>query len=150
MTSYAALTDVRTYGIAAPQAEDAIVVDRLELASRIIDGYTGTIFTQQVATAVTLNDVRIPVVVLPSPFANVTAVTLNGQVLASTQYVIEPWGLRLYRSGNFDVDGFPVDTMNDWGVMTPPRSRWGAQVIVTADFGWATVPSPVRHATVLV
>src|SRR4051794_28316917 len=98
MTSYATLLDVRTYGIAATSAEDDLVQDRLSIASRIVDDYTGTSFAAAAARTVTVQDVRIPLLPLPTPFSTITEVTINGQAIGSDRYEVEDWGLRLYRA----------------------------------------------------
>lgn len=120
-------------------------VDYLELASRAVDDYCGRSFELAAPKTVAVNDVRTPLVRLPAPFRNVTAVTVDGVELSSGSYVVEPWGLRLYFPAK-DADGFPTRTFvsGPWG---RGRHPYGAQVAVTATFGWDEVPIAVRQAT---
>lgn len=120
-------------------------VDHTELASRAVDDYCGRSFEPPTTKTVTVNDVRTPIVPLPTPFRDVTAVTVNGAVVSASGYVVEPWGLRLYRPA-LDADGFPVRTAvsGPWG---GGRHPYGAQVKVTATFGWDDIPAAVSRAT---
>ena len=154
--AYAAVQDVRDQGITVAQATDAIVTDRLNVASEIVDAHThwldwglpGALGTP-VTTTVTVNDVRRPSVVLPYPFKTVTQVLVNSVVTDPTAYTVEPWGIRLYVSGGLDLGAFPI-----WALENPSYGsggrRFGARVDVSATFGWTSVPLRVRHATVLI
>lgn len=147
MTVYATLAEARAFGVTTAQADDATLTTYLELASRVVDFYTGTTFDPQGSRTVTVSDVRTPLVRLPVPFSSVTAVTVNGQPIAPSGYIVEPWGLRLYINGYLDVDGFPRRTASS---VRDHRAPYGSQVAVTATFGWTAIPSPVKQATALI
>lgn len=118
--------------------------ETLELASRAVDDYCGRNFGPPFTRTVTVHDVRTPVVPLPGPFTNVTAVTVNGGApLDAGAYAIEPWGVRLYSSSR-DADGFPAHSF-----VSGPWGLYGGRVAVTASFGWDEIPAAVRRATIL-
>lgn len=145
--SYATLAEARAYGISTTQADDTTLTTYLDLASRIVEDYTGTTFTTATARTVTVQDVRTPLVPLPGPFTTVTSVTAYGALLAASQYTVEPWGLRLYTPGWRDSDGFPYRSQT---ALRSGRGPYGASVAVTATFGYAAVPIEVRQATLAV
>jgi hypothetical protein len=135
---HASLAEARAYGIGENRAVDATLTLYLDLASKVVDDYCGRSFGTATASTVTVRDAHNARVVLPGPFTAVTAVTVNGGIaLEPTAYQVESWGLRLvwnYR----DADGFPVPSVH------PGR---GVDVTVAATFGYATVPVPVKQAT---
>lgn len=119
--------------------------ESIEVAQGIVDDYTGRNFEAAQSETVTVNDVRTPIVRLDRPFSNVTAIAVNGSPLDSGAYVVEPWGIRLYRAGIKDVDGFPRTEV----AAGYARGPYGAQVTVTATFGYSAVPTAVKRATIL-
>jgi hypothetical protein len=161
--AYCTLENVRTWGITTSQANDQVVLDRIDIASAIVDDYCGLsgyglggTFAAQKTTTITVGDVRLPMVPLPRPFTNVTALTIDGRTLDATTFIVENWGIRLYIAGYLDVDGFPRRSSTSMGYGGPGYgwpgmgAPYGSQVAVTATFGYTSVPLPVRHATVLI
>jgi hypothetical protein len=148
--TYATVDDVRAFpGVPSTLTDDQIN-DALELAVEVIDDYTGTFFGEPQATTILINDVRRPILPLPTPFSDVTAVSVNGTALDTTQWIVEDWGLRLYESGYLDPDGFPRWAVNDLPVgLAYDWGPHGVQVSVTGTFGWPTVPAKVKRAAVL-
>lgn len=147
---YTTTAAVRSFGGGIGK-DDAIVQDAIDIAGAIIDGYTGKTFASFPPSTYVKNDVRKPLVVLPSPFASITQVLLNNVEIPTAGYIIDSWGIRLYWPGHLDIDGFPRRA----GLL-PGDNRlvtggpYGSQVAVTATFGYATVPTQVaRAATIL-
>lgn len=137
--SYASLSEARAYGVGTDQADDATLQTYLDLASKVVDDYTGRSFGIAAISTVTVRDQRNARVALPTPFTAVTAVAVNGgNPLAVAAYQVEPWGLRLVW-GYRDADGWPVTSVR--------TGNTGVDVAVTATFGYATVPLPVKQAT---
>lgn len=147
VTSYASVQDVRNLpgGVTVAQRSDLLLQDDLDVASRIVDDFTGSQFYQTQGT-VTVYDVRLPLVVLPRPFSAITAVSVDGRAVDAAGYTVTPSGLRLYINPYIDVDGFPRKVFANVGAQ---RNPYGQNVAVTATFGYATVPAPVRRATAL-
>ncbi len=104
----------------------------------------GTVTVQQ---TVMVSDVRRPIVKLPTPFANITSVTLNGGLIDSSNYIVEEWGIRLYSLNPFN-NGWPIRGSGDAGTWPAQASGspFGSQVMVTATFGFAAVPRQVAIA----
>lgn len=143
---YATIQDVRDLGITTVQRSDTLVGVDLDVASRMIDQITGKQFYQAVMT-VSVFDVRLPIVFLPTPFTNVTAVTVDGRTVDPTVWKVVPGGLRMYLNAYIDEDGFPRRSYTDVRAF---RNPYGATVAVTGTFGYATIPSPIARATALV
>lgn len=143
-SAYVSIAEVRNFGV-PESVDDETIQDAIEVASDVINGYTGKIFDPTGPIELVVNDVRKPLLPLPTPFADVTAVSVNGVALTSDQWVIEDWGLRLLQTvGYFDTDGFPRSDLGNFGLPS-----LGVQVVVSASFGYATVPASVRLATKL-
>ena len=104
----------------------------------------GTVTTQQ---TVTVSDVRRPIVKLPTPFSNITSLTLNGGNLDPTSYIVEEWGVRLYSLNPLN-NGWPIRGSGDMGTWPAAASGgpYGSQVTVTATFGYNTIPRLVAIA----
>lgn len=142
--SYCSITDVQNFGVGSSATGDDIAA-AIALSSTIINNYTGAVFGQASPSTFTNNDVRKPIVVLPTPFTDVVDVTLDQ--VEFTTYVIEDWGLRLYQAGYYDPDGFPrwqSDSLTIGSGIDP--GIYGSQVAVTATFGYPFVPLPVAQA----
>ena len=147
--SYATIADIRAFGVPDSVTDDQITT-ALDLAVDLVTDYTGTFFGAPVSMDVVINDVRKPLVVLPTPFAAVTAVTVNGTALNPNLWVLENWGLRIYSASYYDPDGFPrwsLSNVNNG--LNYGDTLYGGQVVVTATFGWPDVPAKVRRATIL-
>lgn len=143
-SAYVSIAEVRSFGV-PESADDESIQDAIEVASDVINSYTGKIFDPTGPIELVVNDVRKPLLPLPTPFADVTAVRIDGVPLTSDQWVVEDWGLRLLQTvGNFDADGFPRSDVGDFGL-----PALGVQVVIRASFGYASVPARVRLATKL-
>lgn len=137
-TNYCVPQDLVAFGVPAAKA----TTEACEVASRIVDTYTGRTFEGAAVATKIIYDVRSEVIPLPTPFTNVTAVTIDGVAIASSQYDVEEGvGIRLYKATLKDADGFPRR-------VNPRRMRvpYGAQLEVSATFGYTTVPGPVALA----
>ena len=149
-TLYCTIAEVRAFG-AADSLTDQQITYAIQTATETIDGYTGTTFGQGATSDYTVNDVRNPIITLPTPFTNVTAVSTGGVTVPTTDYIVERWGVRLYSNQYFDADGFP--RRYDWPYSSFPGmfsgGPWGISVTVTAIFGYTTVPNPVHQAAIL-
>lgn len=143
--AYASIADLRNFGLSVIQRKDDLAADDLVVASRLIDDVTGTQF-YQAQQSVTVYDVRLPIVSLPLPFQDVTAVTVDGRAISATAYTVTPTGLRVYTSPYIDVDGFPTKVYSSVRAF---RNPYGANVVVTGTFGYATVPDVVRRAATI-
>lgn len=149
VSTYATVDDVRAFGVPDSITDDQII-DALDLATAVVYDYTGMVFGSPVAEDVVVNDVRKPLLPLPTPFSSVTAVSINGTPIDSTEWVVEPWGLRLYQSSYYDSDGFPrYDLSNVVTGQTLGSELYGSQVTVSATFGWPDIPTKVKRAAVL-
>lgn len=156
-STYCTVADLIAFGVPSDKASDSVC----EVASRIVDDYTGTTFSGASTKTFIARDVRNSSVVLPGPFSDITAVEINGVAIASTSYAVTDtgvsfagpynagYGLGLGMSSNggmgaiHDVDGFPVGGAMRRGLRTP----YGATVKITGTFGWTTIPAKVKLAT---
>lgn len=87
--------------------------------------------------------------VLPTLFNNISAVQVNTIDLDSTQWIVEDWGIRVYQS-IYDADGFLRWDLSDYNTdLGFGSGLYGAQVIVTATFGYPDVPARVRRAAIM-
>ncbi len=146
--SYATADDLTAFGVPGTVSSDQLD-DALELAVETINMYTGTFFGAPQTTNYVVDDVRRPLITLPTPFANVTQVQVNSVNLDSTLWIIEPWGLRLWQS-SYDSDGFPRYQYNDgMNGFAHGSGLWGSQVTVSATYGYTDVPARVRRATIM-
>lgn len=152
MADYCVLQDVRDQGIDATIADDVHLQAFIDLASRIVDDYTSSFFGGALVETININDARLPIIRFPVlPYTALTSVTVNGQLIDPTGYTQESWGIRLYIPGFLDVDGFPRRTLSfvPWGYRGF-GSPYGSNIAVTATFGHADIPLPVKQATVLI
>lgn len=137
--AYAALADLRAYGLTVAQSSDVAAQSALDATAAIIDSYTGQTFGAPVVKTVRVYDVSSDKIILPTPFSNITQVTIGGAVLAGG-YTVEEWGIRLAGDSIKDVDGFVIHNV---------RRRRKATVAVTATFGYTTPPFQVVRANVI-
>jgi len=134
--------------------DDLMVDDLVNAASRAVDGWCGRSFTADtVATAQQFLATDMYLLELGNDIADTsTAIvkTSNGQdgvfgttLTVSTQYVFEP--LNGVVGG---VSGWPATRIRlIKGAYFPTPYYGRAQVEVTAKWGWAAVPAPVKQAT---
>lgn len=126
------------------------IAELIQDGSRIVDKYCDTVFGAQSQT-VTVSDVRKPLVKLPTPFTNVTAVSINGGAMDASTYIVEPWGLRLYSLNPLSY-GWPNRGGSEGGSWPYQASGapYGAQIAVTATFGYPGIPRLVNRAARLI
>jgi hypothetical protein len=136
---YATLADVRDLGV-DPQdnADDTFVDRKLVEAASVVESYVGRPYLFPTApSTLAFNDVRVPLLPTPGPVSNIQAVTIDGAVVDPAGYQTEPWGLRLYRAGLRDADGWRMAQ----ALIRSSRAPYGSQVLVTATIGWALPPA---------
>ena len=133
--------------------DDLMVDDLVTTASRAIDGYTGRVFTtDSVASALTYVAYDRYCLEIDDLWDTATAVvkTDSGQdgtyettLTASTQYFFEP-----VNGTMMGLTGWPATKIRLVNGAYFPPAYWGRpQVQVTAKWGWAAVPAPVKQAT---
>jgi hypothetical protein len=119
--SYATVTDLRNAGVDNSQSDDLLQA-ALDLASVLVDEYTGTVFTTATASTKVFYDQRTRII-----------------------------PLRLFPVFMRDGSGFPLLYGGDFAswAYDQGRSTYGYDVSVTATWGWASVPLAVKQATIL-
>jgi hypothetical protein len=141
---YATVAQVRSFGVSAADAADAVVSDALASASRWVDGVTQQQqfgFGAPVAASLTLREVSGPVVALPAPVSAITAVTVNSTVQADlAAWVVEGVDGRLLR---FAPSGFTSRIGGRSGSM---MSGYAASLTIAGTWGYPTVPGLVSKA----
>lgn len=122
---YATVAEARARGVNTTSVPlDSELDTWLEEASRVVDNYTRTRFGVTAPSTETFDNPG-GFILLPYPFSNVTSVTVDGVVQASTAYTVQAYGIRFA-----------------W--------RPSAPVTVTGTFGYPDIPSPVRLATIFI
>lgn len=145
---YASIDDVRHYGVDEQQASDDDVTTAIATASSIIERRCGMIaggFETIAARTVNL-ETSGDTVVLPTPFRDVTAVSIDGVAVDADAYVITEWGLRFLRRGN------ALGPFDSWGIRIPRLTQLRShrrEIAVTATFGYDVVPYEIRRGTML-
>lgn len=146
-TAYATLAElkVRLENDADEPAQDDALDRVLLAASRTIDGLTSDIFYPLTAATLTLDADDSGTLVLAPSLRSVTSIATddNGTrtyatVWAPTDYDLEPANAVLY--------GQPYTALR-----LPPNGRYqfprGRRTVrIVGDWGWASVPTPVREA----
>jgi hypothetical protein len=119
VVSYAPVAELKAYD-SSVTASDGEIQAALDFATALATARARRTFSVATATAVTVNDVRTRNVVVDLPFANVTAVAVDGDELPTSCYVVEPWGIRLLSGPRIDFDGYG-----------PSVEPWGGTVALT-------------------
>lgn len=125
--SYATVAEARAFGITTAEASDDQLTTWLETASRVVDDYTGTSFNETAPSTRTFRAMRSNRITLPYPSDDITAVTVDGSALS--------------------VDSYTVD---DFGISVRSHLTTRSVVVVTGVFGFTTIPSVVRDATLFI
>ena len=125
--SYATLAEARTFGITTAEADDAALTTWLETASRVVDDYTGTSFNESAPSTRTFRAMRSQRISLPYPSDDITEVAIDGTALATDNY-----------------------TVDDFGIEVRSHITSRHVVTVTGTFGFTTIPSVVRDATLFI
>src|SRR6185369_7771439 len=135
--TYATLTELKAYLGTTDTTQDAQLQDSLVTASRGIEHYCGRRFyPDQVATA----RVFVP---RNRTLAKVDDFWTFATTLASTDYELQP-----FNGVNDGEAGWPYYRISYLKSSWPVWNSRDASVQVTAKWGWATVPGPVKQACV--
>ena len=156
--TYASLTELRTWVGVSDSYDDATLSAALASAERSVDAYAGRVFTQG-ATVVARRFHAMSPYYLRLPAGNDIS-TLTGLVVKTddnddgtaettwtitTDFEVAPYG-----GVGFDGQaGWPYNVLQAVGSRTFPCLARPA-VEITAKWGWAAVPEPVKHATLIV
>ena len=154
---YATLADVKAAARITDTIDDALLELSIESASRDIDAYTERVFYSTGATAVAR--VYIPQDIYLVETDDIISVTTiksdtggNGvfdQLWAATDFQLEPLN---GRAGGIDTPATRIRAVGEylWPVYEPRNVNANqASVEVTGVFGFATIPTAIRQATVL-
>jgi hypothetical protein len=149
--TYASLSELKAYLGITDTAEDPQLQDSLITASRSIEHICGRRFwPDQVATA-RLFQPRDADVVNVDDFWTSTGLIVAvddsdsgtySRVLSATDYVLEP-----FNGVNDGEPGWPYYRLGATNSGWPSRSR-RPSVQVTAKWGWAAVPGPIKQACI--
>ncbi|MGI8313333.1 phage head-tail connector protein [Saccharopolyspora hattusasensis] len=135
--SYATLTDLKARFSIADSVDDAQLSAALDAASRSVESFCDRQFNDAFTASVRQFRATTPVLLVVDDFstADGLTVTVSGTVLEAGAYTAEPFG-----PGPF------------WKLRTVGVGRWpvGSVVEVSARWGWAAVPAPVKEATLII
>jgi hypothetical protein len=154
---YATLADVKLAARITDTIDDALLELSIESSSRDIDAYTERVFYSTGATAV--SRVYIPqdiYLVETDDIISVTTIKSDtsgdgvfDQLWASTDFQLEPLN---GRAGGIDTPFTRIRAVGEylWPVYEPRNVNANqAGVEVTGVFGFATIPTAIRQATIL-
>jgi hypothetical protein len=154
---YATLADVKLAARITDTIDDALLELSIESSSRDIDAYTERVFYSTGATAV--SRVYIPqdiYLVETDDIISVTTIKSDtsgdgvfDQLWAATDFQLEPLN---GRAGGIDTPFTRIRAVGEylWPVYEPRNVNANqAGVEVTGVFGFATVPTAIRQATIL-
>jgi hypothetical protein len=157
VNGYATLADVKAAARITDTIDDALLELSIEAASREIDSYTERVFYSTGATAVAR--VYIPQDIYLVETDDIISVTTlksdstgNGTfdvTWTATDFQLEPLN---GRAGGIDTPATRIRAIGDylWPVYEPRNVNSNqASVQVTGVFGFATIPTAVRQATIL-
>lgn len=145
---YATLQDVKASLRLSDTYDDALIELAIESASRAIDQYTGRYFYSS-GTATRLFVAESWDVVNIDDAISVSLVETNlndnwGTTWAASDYQTEP--LNGVSDG---IPGWPITKLRAIDNYAFPIYRGEALVRVTGSWGWSTVPTAIKQATVL-
>ena len=157
VNGYATLADVKAAARITDTIDDGLLELSIEAASREIDSYTERVFYSTGATAVAR--VYIPQDIYLVETDDIISVTTlksdstgNGTfdvTWTATDFQLEPLN---GRAGGIDTPATRIRAIGDylWPVYEPRNVNSNqASVQVTGVFGFATIPTAVRQATIL-
>jgi hypothetical protein len=157
VNGYATLADVKAAARITDTIDDALLEIAIESSSRDIDAYTERVFYSTGATAVAR--VYIPQDIYLVETDDIISVTTlksdstgNGTfdiTWASTDFQLEPLN---GRAGGIDTPATRIRAIGDylWPVYEPRNVNSNqASVQVTGVFGFASIPSAIKQATIL-
>ncbi len=157
VNGYATLSEVKAAARITDDIDDSLLETAIESSSRDIDAYTERVFFSTGATAVTR--IYIPeniylletddIIAVTSIKSDTTGEGGFDQTWASTDYQLEPLnGL----AGGIATPFTRVRAVGDylWPIYEPRDINAGqASVQIVARFGFASVPSAIKQATIL-
>jgi hypothetical protein len=157
VNGYATLADVKAAARITDTIDDALLEIAIESSSRDIDAYTERVFFSTGATAVAR--VYIPQDIYLVETDDIISVTTlksdstgNGTfdiTWAATDFQLEPLN---GRAGGIDTPATRIRAIGDylWPVYEPRNVNSNqASVQVTGVFGFASIPSAIKQATIL-
>ena len=157
VNGYATLADVKAAARITDTIDDALLEIAIESSSRDIDAYTERVFYSTGATAVAR--VYIPQDIYLVETDDIISVTTlksdstgNGTfdvTWAASDYQLEPLN---GRAGGIDTPATRIRAIGDylWPVYEPRNVNSNqASVQVTGVFGFASIPSAIKQATIL-
>ena len=157
VNGYATLSEVKAAARITDDIDDSLLETAIESSSRDIDAYTERVFFNTGATAVTR--IYIPeniylletddIIAVTSIKSDTTGEGGFDQTWASTDYQLEPLnGL----AGGIATPFTRVRAVGDylWPIYEPRDINAGqASVQIVARFGFASIPSAIKQATIL-
>ncbi len=150
--TYATLSELKAYLGITDNTEDPQLQDSLITASRGIEHICGRRFWPDQAASARLYNPRDADVVNVDDFWTTTGLVVAidesdsgtySRTLATTEYVAEP-----FNGVNDGEPGWPYYRLGSTGLRWPCNRSRRAPIQVTAKWGWATVPGPIKQAAV--
>ena len=157
VNGYATLAEVKAAARITDSIDDSLLETAIESSSRDIDAYTERVFFNTGATAVTRIYIPENIFLLETDdIISVTSIKTDttgeggfDQTWASTDYQLEPLnGL----AGGIATPFTRVRAVGDylWPIYEPRDINAGqASVQIVARFGFASIPSAIKQATIL-
>ncbi len=137
MTDYATLNEMKAYLGLDDTDLDVLLQDALTSVSREIENVCGRVFTTaSVATARTY-EVCTPGTLRVDDFH-----TTDGLLIQGVAYTSDTWTLRPRNGVVGGQTGWPYTRITSFGYTLCT----GDEIEVTAKWGWAAVPAPVKEA----
>ena len=152
MTEYATLSELKAYLAITDTASDTQLTDALVTASRGIDHFCGRRFFADVAATARVFVPRDSRVVKVDDFQStsglIVQVDTGDDATFATTLTAADYELQPFNGVNDGEPGWPyyriVNVTGTW----PCNNRRDATVQVTAKWGWAAVPGPIKQACI--
>lgn len=159
--TYATVPDLKAYLGITDTTEDALLLDALLTASRSVDHLCSRRFYPDLAATARVYVPRDYSTVVVDDFWTTTGLVIKtdsagdgtyATTLTAADYVLEP-----YNGVNDGEPGWPyyrvrsaAGSLSSWNIFWPGWAPWSHRppIQVTAKWGWATTPTPVRQATI--
>ncbi len=150
--TYATLSELKAYLGITDNTEDPQLQDSLITASRSIEHFCGRRFWPDQAATARLYNPRDADVVNVDDFWTTTGLVVAidesdsgtySRTLATTEYVAEP-----FNGVNDGEPGWPYYRLGSTGLRWPCNRSRRPPIQVTAKWGWAAVPGPIKQAAV--
>lgn len=152
VTTYATLAELKVYlGITDTDA-DAMLTDSLETASRSVDHICGRKFSADTNASARVFAPRDWTVVMVNDFYTtaglIVQVDTGDDATFATTLTAADYELLPFNGINDGESGWPYYRINYITSRFPCNNQRSGSVQVTAKWGWAAVPGPVKQATV--